>query len=173
MPTVKEGSRLRIKSHPHLSSVPLQKRQSGLVKLIHLLVDRRVGTSLKNHQLSLLNVLLQRVSKTGGGDHVVSAERDLRWCFDLPQLSLCVVGEHRLGLSHECLERLRRSSPDKIGQGIDVLGPGGVELGGEAPGENPANDHLWNAPQTLCYHLPTLHSSLEKGISFGPCAMQG
>src|SRR5258708_17437071 len=52
-------------SQLHLPSVPLQKRQGRLVKLIHLLIDRCVGTSLKNHQLSLPNVLLERVGKTG------------------------------------------------------------------------------------------------------------
>ncbi len=53
------------KSHRYLPRVPLQKLQGRQVKLLHLLVDRCMGTSLKNHQLSLLNVLLQWGGKTG------------------------------------------------------------------------------------------------------------
>ena len=52
-------------SQLRLPSVSLQERQGRLMKLIHLLVDGCVGTSLENHQLSMLNVLLQRVGKTG------------------------------------------------------------------------------------------------------------
>src|SRR5947207_2454477 len=106
MLTVKGGSLPRTKSQLPLSGVPLQKIQGRLVKLIHLLIDGCMGTSLKNHQLSLLNVLLQWVSKSDRRDQVVPTERDLSWCLDLAELSLRVVGEYCLGLSHECIERL-------------------------------------------------------------------
>src|SRR5579863_568756 len=98
-----------------LSAVPLQKRQCCLVKLIHLFIDRRVSTTLKNHQFSLLDVLRQWVGKTGRCDQIVPTERDLRWRFDAAELGMSIVGDHCVGLSHECVQWLYRSSFNKSG----------------------------------------------------------
>src|SRR5205807_943802 len=52
-------------SQLYLPGVSLQERQRGLVKLVYLLIDGCVGTPLENHQLRLLNGLLERIGKTG------------------------------------------------------------------------------------------------------------
>jgi hypothetical protein len=56
---------LFLRGQLQLPGMSLQKLQGRLVKLIHLLIERCVRTSLKNHQLGVLDVLLHRVSKTG------------------------------------------------------------------------------------------------------------
>src|SRR6266702_2157882 len=64
-------------SQLHLASVSLQELQSGLVKLVYLLIDRCVGTPLENHQLSMLNVLLvDLVGILGRRPHPVTAPSD-------------------------------------------------------------------------------------------------
>ena len=82
-----------------------------------------------------------------------------------------VVRQHRAGLPDEGVHRRHRPTADELGQGVDVLGPGGVHLGGETPGEDPLDDHLRHTGQGLGNDLPALHDGAQERVAGGPGAV--
>jgi hypothetical protein len=70
-------------------------------------------------------------------------KRDLRWRFDLTEMRLYVVGNHRIRLAHRGLQRLRGSSPHERRQRL-----------------------------AFGHDLPAFDGRLEKRIRLGPAAMQ-
>jgi hypothetical protein len=86
--------------------MPLQKLQSFLVKLIHLLIYRGVSAAFEDDEFSPLNVGLHPIGKAGGRDHVVPAKSDLRRGCDLVEMRLDIMRNHRIRLSHKGVQRL-------------------------------------------------------------------
>ena len=53
-----------------------------------------------------------------------------------------VMGDHRVRLAHERIERLLRPAAHEGGELIDIVGLGRIKLGREAPGKDALDDHL-------------------------------
>ena len=65
----------------------------------------------------------------------MAAERDLRRRRDLAELTQRIMGDDRVRLAKEGVERLFRPAADEGGELVDILGLGGVKLRREADTE--------------------------------------
>src|SRR5215831_4927245 len=103
----------------------------------------------------------------------MTPKSDLRWYFDLTQLCRDIMRDYSIRLLQEAGQRLRRPGPHKVGQGLDVLWLGGIQLGCEAPWKNAQNNHLGNTAQRFSRHLPPFGHGLEERVCLRPRTVQG
>ena len=102
----------------------------------------------------------------------MAPEGDLRRSADLAELRFGIVSHHRVGLLDERVDRLLGAAAHEVGQGLDVVRFLRIQLGREAPREDPLNHHLRHVVQRLGRHLPALHDGLDIGIALGPGTVQ-
>jgi len=84
-----------------LPRMPLQKLQSLVVKLFHLLIYGGMSAAFEDDEFSPLNVGLHPIGKASGREHVVPAKRYLRRGCDLAEMRLDIMRNHRMRLSHK------------------------------------------------------------------------
>ena len=120
-----------------LSAVALEKTQRLLVELGDVLVDGSMRAALEDRQLAPADAVLHRFRETGGGDGVVAAEGDLGRGLDARERGRGIVGDHRIRLAHEGIERLCWTFAHEGGERLDIIRLRRVELRGEAPGKMP------------------------------------
>src|SRR5437763_13603977 len=81
--------------------------------------------------------------------------------------------EDCLGLTQEGLNWLHRSAAHEVGQRLDVLGLGRVELRGKAPREDPCEDHVDYRTEAAGHDLPAFDDRMEKRVALRPDTVQG
>src|ERR1700722_16646435 len=131
-----------------------------------------MGAHLEYDEVGLLDAARQRLDEAGRGDDIVLSERDLRRRGDLAELPQRVMGDDRVRLAKEGLDRLLWPAADE-GRGlIDVFGIGWVELRREAEGKDPLDDHLLGVAEALGDGLPVPRDDLQKRVALRPTGMQ-
>ena len=95
----------------------------------------------------------------------MAAESHLRRRGDLAELAKRVVGDHRVRLPNEGVERLLRPAAHEGRELVDVLGLGGVKLRREAERKDPLDDHFRDAAETLGDGLPVSDDDLQKWVA--------
>src|SRR5215469_15958923 len=118
-----------------LSAVALEKAQRFCVELVDVFVNGSMGATLKDRQFAPGDGVLHRIPKAGGGDDVVATEGDLRRGLDSGKRGFGVVGDDRIRLAQESVERLCRTAAHKGGERLDIVRFRCVELRGKAPRE--------------------------------------
>ena len=98
----------------------------------------------------------------------MAAEGDLRRGGDLAELTQRVMGDDRVRLAKEGVERLLRPAAHEGGELVDVFGLGGVKLGRQAERQDSLNDHLLDAAETLGDGLPVADDDLEERVGLRP-----
>ena len=83
---------------------------------------------LEDDEFAILDAAPERLDEAGRGHNIVAAERDLRRRFDLAELAKRVMGDDRVRLTKEGVDRLFWPAAHEGGELVDIFGLGGVKL---------------------------------------------
>ena len=98
----------------------------------------------------------------------MASERYLRGRVNTAELNFDVMVAGGVRLLKERVERLSGTAANEVGERQDVLGLGGVELRGEAPGKDAKDDGFRNAGQGSGAESPIFEDCLEEGVGLCP-----
>jgi hypothetical protein len=101
--------------------VTVQEAQGLLIELGYALVDGSVRAGLEHQKFVRLDSICQRVGEAQRGHKVVAAECDLGRGRDTAELGDCIMGDHRVRLAYEGVERLFRPTAHESGELVDIV----------------------------------------------------
>ena len=150
----------------------LEEGEGVFVELADVLADRGVRAHLKDDELAVLDAAPEGLDEAGRRHNVLSAERDLCRRCDLVELAKRIMGDERVRLTEESVDRLFWPAAHEGRELLDIFGLGRVKLRREAEGKDPLDHHLLDAAETLGDGLPVADDGLQERVALRPAGMQ-
>src|SRR5271156_1589557 len=154
-----------------LAGMTVEEVQRLFVELGYAFVNGGMRAGLENYEFAPLDGTLHWVGETGRAHDVVAADGGLGRSLDTGELGDSIMGDHRVRLTHEGIERLLWPAAHESGKLIDVIRLCGVKLRCETEWKNPLDYHFLDT-QALCARLPAFDNDLEEWVGLLPAAMQ-